>query len=30
MKQVYYGATLISFLKEQPETILVHLAAHRA
>ena len=29
-KQAYYGATLINFLKEQPETILGHLAAQHA
>jgi len=30
MKQAYYAATLASFLKEQPETILGHLAAQHA
>jgi Uncharacterized conserved protein (DUF2075) len=30
MKQAYYAATLASFLKEQPETVLGHLAAQHA
>ena len=30
MKQAYYDATLARFLKEQPETILGHLAAQHA
>ena len=30
MKQAYYAATLVSFLNEQPETILGHLAAQHA
>jgi hypothetical protein len=30
MKQAYYAATITSFLKEQPETVLGHLAAQHA
>ena len=30
MKQAYYAATITSFLKEQPETVLGHLAARHA